>query len=164
MPNVIKITDFSDKALDLYARTKENQLAHINEPDKGYFIAESPKVIERAISTGLEPISFLMEDKHVNTQCMEILNNYPDIPCYVSDYETLKNLTGFQLTRGALAIMKRPDYKTVSDIIEGANRIAILENVVNPTNLGAIFRNAAALSIEAVLLTKSCFDHFYRRA
>lgn len=164
MPNIIAITDFHAPELDLYARVSEVQLLRYNEPKEGYFIAESPKVIERALNAGYEPLSLLLESKHVEGEAKEIIERCPDIPVFVAELDVLTKLTGFQLTRGALCAMKRRTLPTVTDVCSNARRIAILENVVNPTNVGAIFRSAAALNMDAVLLTPGCSNPLYRRA
>ncbi len=164
MPTIIEITDFSAPELDIYARLSENQLLRYHEPKPGIFIAESPKVIERALSAGYEPISFLAEKSHVEGQARDLLSHYAHIPVYVADAPVLTKLTGFQLTRGILCAMRRRPLPEVRDICANARRIAILENVMNPTNVGAIFRSAAALGIDAVLLTPACSDPLYRRA
>lgn len=164
MPNIIEITDFSAPELDVYARVSEVQLLNRAEPQKGMFIAESPKVIERALDAGCIPVSFLMEKKHVQTQAREILERCGEIPVYAAEFEVLTRLTGFQLTRGMLCAMYRPKLPAVEEVCAHATRIAILENVVNPTNIGAIFRSAAALNMDAVLLTAACSNPLYRRA
>lgn len=164
MANIITITDFYDKALDVYARLTENQLLNRDDPSKGIFIAESPKVIERALDAGCVPLSFLVEDKHVETQAKELLLRCPDIPVYTAPFEVLTQLTGFALTRGMLCAMRRPALPSVSELCRTSSRIAILENVMNPTNVGAIFRSAAALHMDAVLLTPGCSNPLYRRA
>lgn len=164
MPNIIEITDFHAPELDLYARVSEVQLLRYNEPKEGYFIAESPKVIERALNAGYEPLSLLLEPKHVEGEAKEIIERCPDIPVFVAELDVFTKLTGFQLTRGALCAMKRRTLPTVENICSNARRIAILENVVNPTNVGAIFRSAAALNMDAVLLTPGCSNPLYRRA
>lgn len=164
MANIIKITDFQDRALDVYARLTENQLLNRDDPSKGIFIAESPKVIERALDAGCVPLSFLMEDKHVETQAKELLLRCPDIPVYTAPFEVLTQLTGFALTRGMLCAMRRPALPSVSELCRTFRRIAVLENVMNPTNVGAIFRSAAALHMDAVLLTPGCSNPLYRRA
>lgn len=164
MPNIIEITDFSAPELDVYARVSEVQLLNRAEPQKGMFIAESPKVIERALDAGCIPVSFLMEKKHVETQAREILERCGEIPVYAAEFEVLTQLTGFQLTRGMLCAMYRPKLPAVEEVCAHATRIAILENVVNPTNIGAIFRSAAALNMDAVLLTAACSNPLYRRA
>ena len=164
MANIITITDFYDEALDVYARLTENQLLNRDDPSKGIFIAESPKVIERALDAGCIPLSFLVEDKHVETQAKELLLRCPDIPVYTAPFEVLTQLTGFALTRGMLCAMRRPALPSVSELCRTSSRIAILENVMNPTNVGAIFRSAAALHMDAVLLTPGCSNPLYRRA
>lgn len=164
MSNIIKITDFEAPQLDIYARLSEVQLLHLYEPKEGIFIAESPKVIERAMDAGYEPISFLVEEKHIETQAKELLARCPDVPAYTAAYDVLVRLTGFALTRGMLCAMRRKPLPSVETVCEGARRIAILEDVVNPTNIGAIFRSAAALNMDAVLLTSACSDPLYRRA
>lgn len=165
MPEIIELTDLDEREeLQLYTSLNEAQLLHYYEPNGGIFIAESPKVIERALDAGCQPVSFLMEKKHVQTQGREILERCPNVPVYVAKPEILAQVTGYQLTRGMLCAMKRPDLLPVEEVCKHAKRIAILENVVNPTNVGAIFRSAAALGMDAVLLTGGCADPFYRRA
>ena len=164
MAEIIPITDFQAPELDIYARCSETQLLHYYEPKGGIFIAESPKVIERALNMGCEPISILTETKHIDTQLSGILSRFPELPVYTAPYEVLTQLTGFSLTRGALCAMHRPALKSVGELCRNARRIAVLENVVNPTNVGAIIRSAAALHMDAVLLTPACSDPFYRRA
>ncbi len=164
MPNIIQITDFEAPELDIYARLSEGQLLNRHEPQKGLFIAESPKVVERALDAGYEPVSMLLESKHIEGQAREIVNRVGDIPIFTAEFDILTQLTGFQLTRGVLCAMRRPALPSVAKVCEGARRIAILENVMNPTNVGAIFRSAAALNMDAVLLTPSCSNPLYRRA
>ena len=164
MANVIEITDFSDPALDVYARLTEAQLLNRFEPAKGMFIAESPKVIHRALDGGCEPVSMLMERKDIDGSAAEILARCPEIPVYTADEDLLCGLTGYHLTRGVLCAMRRPQLPTVEEICAKANRIVILENVQNPTNVGAIFRSAAALGMDAVLLTPGCSNPLYRRS
>lgn len=184
MPNIIKITDFLSHELDIFARFSENDLLCRHEPEKGIFIAESPNVIERALNAGCVPISVLIETKELekNFSGFSISNNFSEfgsdnviariftrpefetIPIYTASYEVLSHLTGFHLTRGMLCAMRRPKLPTVEEICKNARRIAILENVVNPTNVGAIFRSAAALNMDAVLLTAGCSNPLYRRA
>lgn len=164
MSNIIEITDFHAPELDVYARLTENQLLNRHEPEKGLFIAESPKVIERALDAGCIPVSLLLERKHIAGQAQHIVARCKDIPVYTADFDVLTQLTGFNLTRGALCAMRRPPLPTVEEVCSGARRIAILENVVNPTNVGAIFRSAAALNMDAVLLTPACSNPLYRRA
>ena len=164
MPNIIEITDFAAPELDIYARLTEGQLLNRHEPDKGIFIAESPKVIERALDAGCVPISMLMEKKHVESQAREIIRRYGDIPVYAAEFDVLTQLTGFHLTRGMLCAMYRPPLPGTEEICAGARRIAVLENVMNPTNVGAIFRSAAALNMDGILLTSACSNPLYRRA
>lgn len=164
MPNVIEIQDFSAPELDVYARLTEAQLMNRFEPEKAMFIAESPKVILRALDAGYAPVSLLMEHRHIEGQAAEVIERCPGVPVYTSTLDVLTKLTGFQLTRGVLCAMRRPKLPTVEKTLEGARRIAILENVMNPTNVGAIFRSAAALGMDAVLLTPGCSDPLYRRS
>ena len=164
MPNIIEITDFSAPELDIYARLTEGQLLNRHEPERGIFIAESPKVIERALDAGCVPISLLMETRHVGTQARDIIQRCGEIPVYTAEFHVLTQLTGFHLTRGMLCAMRRPPLPTVEEICTRARRIAVLENVMNPTNIGAIFRSAAALGMDAVLLTAAGSDPLYRRA
>ncbi|MDO4438680.1 MAG: RNA methyltransferase [Eubacteriales bacterium] len=164
MDNIIYIDNFEAEELDIYARLTENQLLNRHEPEKGIFIAESPKVIERALNGGYDPVSFLIEDKHIKTQGAEIIARYSNVSVYTASFDTLTQLTGFKLTRGMLCAMKRKPLPQVHEICSDAKRIAILENVVNPTNVGAIFRSAAALNIDAILLTAFCSNPLYRRS
>lgn len=164
MNNIIEINDFNAPELDVYARTSEVQLRRYNEPFPGFFIAESPKVIERACNAGYEPVSFLVEHKDLEGEAKELLERFPEIPVYTAEYETLVKMTGYALARGMLCVMRRRALSSIEEICQNARRIAILENVVNPTNIGAIFRSAAALHMDAVLLTSGCSDPLYRRA
>jgi tRNA G18 (ribose-2'-O)-methylase SpoU len=164
MSEIIEIRDFQAPELDVYARLNENQLLHYHEPELGLFIAESPKVIERALDAGYEPVSFLTERKHIHGEAAGLLARCPLVPVYTADYEVLTRLTGFALTRGVLCAMRRKALPDVESVCAGARRIALLENVMNPTNLGAIFRSAAALNMDAVLLTPACTNPLYRRA
>jgi len=164
MPNIIEITDFESPELTIYARLSENQLLHLYEPKEGLFIAESPIVIERALDAGYEPVSILIEKKQIEKQSKEVIERCKDIPVYTAEFDVLTKLTGFQLTRGMLCAMKRKPLPTVEEVCQDARRIAVLENVVNPTNVGAIFRSAAALNMDAVLLTSACSNPLYRRA
>lgn len=164
MPNIIEITDLSSPLLDAYARLTEAQLRCKVEPEKGIFIAESPKVIARALDAGYQPVSILTERKHIIGQGAEIISRCPDVPVYTADSELLENLTGYRLTRGVLCAMRRPLLPTVEDLCKNASRVAVLENIVDSTNVGAIFRSAAALGIDVVLVTPSCCDPLCRRA
>lgn len=164
MPNVIEITDFTAPELDVYARLTEAQLLNREEPKKGMFIAESPLVIGRALDAGCVPVSLLLERKHIETQAKDIIARCGDIPVYTAESEILTELTGFQLTRGVLCAMLRPALKSVDEVCRDAKRVAILEDVMNPTNVGAIFRSAAALNMDAVLLTPGCSNPLYRRS
>lgn len=164
MLELIEITDLSLPELDVYAGQTETQLLHYYEPDEGIFIAESPRVIKRALDKGYTPLSFLLERGQVKGQVKEILACFENIPVYVAEPEILTGLTGFAMTRGALCAMRRQTLPKAREICTGARRIAVLENVMNPTNVGAIFRSAAALNMDAVLLTPGCSDPLYRRA
>ena len=161
---IIEITDFAAPELDVYARLTENQLVNRAQPDKGLFIAESPLVIGRALDAGCVPESFLMETRHALGKGRELLERCGDVPVFVAEEQVLCQLTGFHLTRGMLFAMGRPKLRSPREVCEGARRVAVLENVMNPTNLGAIFRSAAALDIDAVLLTSEGSDPLYRRA
>ena len=168
MSNIIKIMDLNIPELDVYARLSEVQLLRYNEPNLGLFICESPKVISRALDAGYTPISILVEEKEICGEVLEIIERceklQENIPIYTADYETLSQLTGFNLTRGMLSCMKRNALPSVEEIIKDARRVAIMEDVVNPTNVGAIFRSAAALNMDAILLTPACSNPLYRRA
>ena len=164
MAKIFDISDFSAPELDVYARLTENQLVNRADPANALFIAESPLVIGRALDAGCVPVSFLMERRHVDGKAREILARCPaDIPVYAAELDVLTQLTGFHLTRGMLCAMRRPALPEVAVLCANAARVAVLENVMNPTNIGAIFRSAAALGVEAVLLTESCTDPLYRR-
>ena len=165
MASIIEIQNFSDPALDLYARLTENQLLNRADPENALFIAESPLVIGRALDAGCKPVSFLMERQHIEGKGREILARCcQDVPVYTAEESVLAQLTGFHLTRGMLCAMRRPKLPSVEDVCRSARRIAVLENVMNPTNIGAIFRSAAALGMDAVLLTCAGSDPLYRRA
>ncbi|WP_178515828.1 RNA methyltransferase [Eubacterium sp.] len=164
MANIIEITDFNSPQLDIYARMSEGHLLNRHEPEKGIFIAESPKVVERALDAGCEPISMLVEHKHIDGEAKPIIDRCGEVPVYTAPFEVLTRLTGFKLTRGMLCAMHRPQLPNVSEVCSKARRIAVLENVMNPTNVGAIFRSAAALNMDAVLLTNGCSNPLYRRA
>ena len=164
MSNIIPITDFAASQLDVYARLSEHQLLCREDPANAMFIAESPKVIQRALDAGYQPISFLVEDRHLETQARELIDQCGDLPVYTAPFDVLTQLTGFKLTRGMLCAMRRPPLPTVEQVCRDARRVAVLEDVMNPTNIGAIFRSAAALNMDAVLLTPACSDPLYRRA
>ena len=168
MLNVIEIKDFNAPELDIYARCTEAQLLNKDHPEEGMFIAESPKVIGRALDAGYEPLSVLVEKKQMeeNEETSQIMNRFDDtkVSIFTADFEVLTKLTGFKLTRGMHCAMRRKPLRKFQDLCDGINRIAILENVQNPTNVGAIFRSAAALNMEAVLLSPGCSDPLYRRA
>ncbi|MBO5377958.1 MAG: RNA methyltransferase [Ruminiclostridium sp.] len=164
MPEIIEITDFSAPELDIYARLSETQLLHYYEPDTGIFIAESPKVINRALDAGFEPVSFLLERKHIENQAQGVISRCGNVPVFTSDPDVLTKLTGYSLARGALCAMRRKKLPSVEEICSNARRIAVLENIMNSTNIGAIFRSAAALNMDAILLTPACSDPLYRRA
>ena len=163
MAELIKISDFHAPELDDYAHLTERELIHPQKGD-GVFIAESPNVIHRALDAGYEPLSLLMEEKHAAGQAREVIDRCGDVPVYVSGLEVLTQLTGFALTRGVLCAMRRRPLPEAEDICRDASRIAVLENVMNPTNVGAVFRSAAALNMDAVLLTPGCCDPLYRRS
>lgn len=164
MSNIIEITDFSAPELDVFARLSEAQLLNREHPEQGMFIAESPIVIERALDGGCEPVSILVQKEHIEGQARQVIARCREVPVYTAEFDVLTQLTGFKLTRGMLCAMRRPMLPTVEAVCEGARRVAVLENVVNPTNVGAIIRSAAALNIDAVLLTPACSDPLYRRA
>ena len=165
MAKIFDISDFSAPELDVYARLTENQLVNRADPANALFIAESPLVIGRALDAGCVPVSFLMERRHVDGKAREILARCPeDIPVYAAGLDVLTQLTGFHLTRGMLCAMRRPVLPDVAALCANAARVAVLENVMNPTNIGAIFRSAAALGVDAVLLTSAGSDPLYRRA
>lgn len=164
MADIMEITDLTSPELDIYARLNETQLRHLYEPKPGIFIAESPRVIGRALDAGCVPISCLCERRHIEGAAEDILSRCGEIPIYTAEYEVLTKLTGFALTRGMLCAMYRPKLPTVQEVCQNAHRIAVLEDIVNPTNIGAIFRSAAALQMDAVLLTPACSDPLYRRA
>lgn len=164
MVNLVEIRDFSSPELDVYARLTEAQLLNKDKLSEGLFIAESPKVIERALNAGYEPVSFLAEECHIHGEAADVIARCGDIPVYTAPFEVLTQLTGYKLTRGMLCAMRRRDLPTVEEICSNARRIAVLESVMNPTNVGAVFRSAAALNMDAVLLTPGCSNPLYRRA
>ena len=164
MPNIVEITDFAAPELDAYARLTEAQLLNRHNLKEGLFIAESPKVIGRALDAGYAPVSFLTERKHIEGQAREVIARCGDIPIYTAPFDVLTRITGYKLTRGTLCAMRRRPLPAPEEICAGARRIAVLEDIMNPTNLGAVFRSAAALHMDAVLLTPACCDPLYRRA
>ena len=164
MPNIIEITDFHAPELDPYARLTQNQLRNRLEPEKGIFIAESPKVIDRALDAGYEPVSLLMERRQITGPAAGILSRCGDAPVYTADRELLAALTGFELTRGVLCAFRRPAPRPVEELCRDARRVAVLAGIVDSTKVGAIFRSAAALNMDAVLINPSCCDPLCRRA
>jgi len=164
LSHIIEITDFAAPELDAYARLTERQLLHPEDRSAPLFIAESPKVISRALDAGCRPQSLLVERRRLtDNEETEIISRCGSVPVFTADVAVLKELTGFPLTRGTLCAMYRPELPAAADICAGARRVAVLENIQNPTNLGAIFRSAAALGVDAVLLTPDCTDPLYRR-
>ena len=164
MANIIEINDFHLPELDVFARLTEAQLRNKMEPEKGLFIAESPKVITCALNSGCEPVALLMERRHIDGQAKELIERCGDIPVYTADRDILAGLTGYELTRGILCAMRRPKLPAVEDLLTDARRVVVLEGIVDTTNVGAIFRSAAALHMDAVLLTPTCCDPLNRRA
>ena len=164
MAYIVEIQNFSDPALDVYARLTENQLKNRLHPEDGLFIAESPKVIGTALDAGLAPVSLLTERRHIEGFAAALLPRLGNVPVYTADDGLLSKLTGYDLTRGVLCAMRRPIEKTAAEVLQGADRVAVLENIVDSTNLGAIFRSAAALGMDAVLLSPACCDPLLRRA
>ena len=164
MANIIEIADFHAPELDVYARLTEAQLLNRFEPAKGMFIAESPKVIMRALDAGCVPVSILVERSRMVGESLEVIDRCDGVPVYTADLDVLTQLTGYQLTRGLLCAMRRPKLPTVETVLAHARRVAVLEDVQNPTNVGAIFRSAAALGMDAVLLTPACSNPLYRRS
>jgi len=162
--NVIEINDFHSEELNIYARLNESQLLHYYEPKLGLFVAESPNVIKRALEAGYVAESVLCEKRYLENETRELVEALGDVPVYVADIEVLTQITGFAMTRGLLCAMKRRELPSVAELIKDMRRVVILEDVVNPTNVGAIFRSAAALNMDAVLLTKASSDPLYRRA
>ena len=162
--NLIEITDFSAPELDVYARLTEAQLLNFHIKKEGLFIAESPMVIMRALEDGYEPVSFLAEKANLSSETLEVIEKCGDIPVYTAEFDLLTNLTGYMLTRGMLCAMKRKPLPSPADLLQKFTRVVVLEDVMNPTNLGAIFRSAAALGMEAVLLTPGCSNPLYRRS
>ena len=164
MAQIIEISNFSAPELDIYARLTEAQLMNRFDPTKAMFIAESPKVIERALDAGYEPVSILVEENRMTGESLDAINRCGDIPVYTAPMDVLTQLTGYRLTRGLLCAMRRKKLPTPEEVLAGTRRVAVLEEVMNPTNIGAIFRSAAALGMDAVLLTPGCSDPLYRRS
>ncbi len=164
MSQIIEINNLDAEGLLPFTHLNETQLRHYFEPNGGIFIAESPTVITRALDAGLVPLSFLVEHKYLETEARDLIARCPDTPVYTSSLDVLMGITGYHLTRGILAAMHRPVMPSVEEVLQNATRIAVLENVENPTNIGAIFRSAAALNMDAILVTPECADPFYRRA
>lgn len=162
--NIVEIKDFESPELDVFARLTDMQLRSKLEPERGIFIAEGNKVINLALNAGFEPILLIMERRHIDGQGKELIDRCPNIPVYTADDDILEKITGFMLTRGALCAMRRKPLPRVDDVLLGASRIAVLENITDVTNIGAIFRSAAGIGIDAVLVTPSCCDPLYRRA
>lgn len=166
MVRLIPVTGLEDPGLEVFTKLSEVQLKRLYEPDGGLFIAESPKVVLRALEAGCEPVALLVEDRHVEGEAAQVLarcGEHGDLPAYVGSYQVLTGLTGYALTRGVLCAMRRPPLPDPAQILRGAKKAAVLENVMNPANVGSIFRNAAALGMDAVLLTDGCSDPLYRR-
>ena len=164
MPNIVEVTDLTRPELDVFTRLTEAQLRNRLEPEKGIFIAESPKVIARALDAGCVPVSLLMERRHIDGDAADIIARCGGVPVFAAEREVLAKLTGFALTRGVLCAMRRPKLPSVEELCADAHRVAVLEGIVDPTNVGAIFRSAAALHMDAVLVTPTCCDPLYRRA
>lgn len=164
MHNIIQITDFSAPELDIYARLTEAQLMNRFDPTNAMFIAESPKVIQRALDAGYTPVSILVEESRMTGESLEVIARCGNVPVYTAPMDVLTQLTGYRLTRGLLCAMRRVPLPALEEILQGAKRVAVLEEVMNPTNIGAIFRSAAALGMDAVLLTPGCSDPLYRRS
>ncbi len=164
MADIIRIDNLDDERLKVFSTLSERELLNRDKPENGLFIAESPKVIERALSAGYEPVCILIEDSQIENEGAEIIANCPDIPVFTSDFDTLTGITGYKLTRGMLCCMKRKALPSPGDLLSKATRAAVLEDVENPTNVGAVFRSAAALGMDCVLLTGGCSDPFYRRS
>ena len=164
MPNIVEVTDLTRPELDVFTRLTEAQLRNRLEPEKGIFIAESPKVIARALDAGCVPVSLLMERRHIDGDAADIIARCGEVPVFTAEREVLAQLTGFALTRGVLCAMRRPKLPSVEELCADAHRVAVLEGIVDPTNVGAIFRSAAALHMDAVLVTPTCCDPLYRRA
>ena len=164
MPDIIEITDLNDDRIGLFTRLTEAQLRNRLEPEKGIFIAESAKVVRLALEMGCKPVAYLMERRQLTNQGREFIENAGSVPIFTADDEVLEGLTGYRLYRGVLAAMRRPKLPSVDEVLKDAHRVAVLEGIVDSTNIGAIFRSAAALNVDAVLVTANCGDPLYRRA
>ena len=164
MPDIIEITDLNDDRIGLFTRLTEAQLRNRLEPEKGIFIAESAKVVRLALEMGCKPVAYLMERRQLTNQGREFIENAGSVPIFTADDEVLEGLTGYRLYRGVLAAMRRPKLPSVDEVLKDAHRVAVLESIVDSTNIGAIFRSAAALNVDAVLVTANCGDPLYRRA
>lgn len=164
MPDIIEITDLNDDRIGLFTRLTEAQLRNRLEPEKGIFIAESAKVVRLALEMGCKPVAYLMERRQLTNQGREFIENAGSVPIFTADDEVLEGLTGYRLYRGVLAAMRRPKLPSVDEVLKNAHRVAVLEGIVDSTNIGAIFRSAAALNVDAVLVTANCGDPLYRRA
>lgn len=164
MPDIIEITDLNDDRIGLFTRLTEAQLRNRLEPEKGIFIAESAKVVRLVLEMGCEPVAYLMERRQLTNQGREFIENAGSVPIFTADDEVLEGLTGYRLYRGVLAAMRRPKLPSVDEVLKDAHRVAVLEGIVDSTNIGAIFRSAAALNVDAVLVTANCGDPLYRRA
>ena len=164
MPDIIEITDLNDDRIGLFTRLTEAQLRNRLEPEKGIFIAESAKVVRLALEMGCKPVAYLMERRQLTNQGREFIENEGSVPIFTADDEVLEGLTGYRLYRGVLAAMRRPKLPSVDEVLKDAHRVAVLEGIVDSTNIGAIFRSAAALNVDAVLVTANCGDPLYRRA
>ena len=164
MPDIIEITDLNDERTELFTRLTEAQLRNRLEPEKGIFIAESAKVVRLALEMGCKPVAYLMERRQLTNQGREFIENSGSVPIFTADDEVLEGLTGYRLYRGVLAAMRRPKLPSVDEVLKDAHRVAVLEGIVDSTNIGAIFRSAAALNVDAVLVTANCGDPLYRRA
>ena len=164
MPDIIEITDLNDDRIGLFTRLTEAQLRNRLEPEKGIFIAESAKVVRLALEMGCKPVAYLMERRQLTNQGREFIENAGSVPIFTADDEVLEGLTGYRLYRGVLAAMRRPKLPSVDEVLKDAHRVAVLEGIVDSTNIGAIFRSAAALNVDAVLVTANCGDPLSRRA
>ena len=161
---IIEINDINAPGLEIFSTLTEAQLRNELEPEKGIFIAESPKVIRVALQAGYQTLALLCENRHIQGDAADIIERCPDIPVYTGSRELLASLTGYTLTRGVLCAMRRPLPRPLSEVLQNARRVVIIDSVTDTTNIGAIFRSAAALGIDAILLTRSSCDPLNRRA